>query len=496
MSTRLQRSVLCFFIGLSMAVTVGARAETISIPLKEAPIAVPEITPPPAASPSVLTPVGNGNPSISIDDKNNETPVLSPAIPGQAAPSIIPSTMPPSELPLSQIPPTTPPGVAAMPPATDANGAQDGTPPATNPDGTPAAPAAPVKKEPEVKPPSEEEKKEASMLGYQPSYGSWPFSIMFSPREVSDLKKVLDYYEIQKYQAAKSVEKQHDESTEQVEDILQNAKIEKKALVYPIFQLRSIVYRAADNWTVTVNRKRYTSWDTPEKRDAEELKILALTPETVNFMWVPADQQFYVDMLQKQLMQGNGMAETMNPAGTPATPGAPDATPGTAPAAAPAPAGATPAFAPVSYANRIANNAPKPELDDIKRAVTFRLRPNQTVNLATFEVFEGRPATLVIPEDAAAQAAAAAKKESQLPAALVQQLDATKPAEGAPDAAAAPAEQAPKPGTSPTSPIPAGITPGTGAATPISEEDINGLLTGKSSPKNLIQKALQQSGKQ
>lgn len=341
---------------------------------------------------------------------------------------------------------------------------------------------------------SQEKKQEATELGYQPSYGSWPFSIMFTDKEISDIKKVLDYYEIQKYQTEQSIDEEQKEAQAQVEEILLQQG-EKKELVYPVFQLRSIVYKTPENWTVTVNHQQYSSWDKPEKKEADELKILALTPEKVTFSWTPKDLALYNGLLQKQLSKNIKTAAVTPPASSTIPAAGTNAQPATESAAAPVAALTTttpPAetAAPQGqYDNRKAAGAPQPTLVSKTRSLEFVLRTNQTIVIADDVIYEGRPPNVTIagdekllPKDPAGTAAAV-----PLPADLMQQLNTAQPtAPGSP-----PADGAATPATG---------TPATGAATPADpveaakQKGLEAVTGGQANPKALIEKALEQGG--
>ncbi len=413
-----------------------------------------------------LTPVGNDGEAMPVSQPEQAPVELTPAPPPSELPAdtsdVPPASLPPlniqapanaspAEAPLSpQIPgESTPPADASATPA-----------PATVPETEPA----PAKVEEPVQPVTEEDKKKASMLGYQPSYGTWPFSIMFREKEVSDIKKVLDYYEIQKYQAAKTADPKQQENIEQVEDILKNAPT-NAPVIYPVFQLRSLVYQSPKEWSIVVNNTRFNSRDPLDKNAGNDLKILSLNKEIVYFSWIPADPKFYADMIQKKILRDQNIPSST--AGT-AAPGQP---------AAPMPLVA------VSYANRIATNAPRPLVDDALRGVTFRLRPNQTINMETLEIFEGRPPNLVIPGDPKKDELQTIAPAAVLPAELQGQIQtgAPPPAEG---------QVSPPADATATEPMPGSTSES------ITKEDTSGLLNGKSSPKSLIEKALELEGKQ
>lgn len=180
---------------------------------------------PPANAPAVPAPIPTPN-AVAV-----------PALPGAAA---SPTPIPP----------------AAIPPAGTPTGELPSTPPAPAATDMPAAPTADVPF----------------------SYGSARHSLLFTPKQIENMKRMLSTFESVKPDttAASAAEVEIVEALPIVPEPI------TEPTTYPVFFLSSIVYRTDKDWAVWVNNSRITP-----KSNQGEVEVLAVRPDRAWFRWKP-----------------------------------------------------------------------------------------------------------------------------------------------------------------------------------------------------------------
>lgn len=199
--------------------------------------------------------------------------------------------------------------------------------------------------------------------GFKPSYGSWPYSIMYPSTEITNLKNILALYERKGFiveQATEPEQNPQEVAEKSIEDLY--SKLQSRPLppnlVYPSFKLRSILYRNPNDWSVWLNNRHITNEN--NKKDFE-LSVVNITKDYVEFTWIPANPELLSAILQLRLL----------------------------PEASRPPVSATPKH------RKVVTSNPEGWLDKSTSQVHFILRPNQVFYSETFEVFEGVPDLLV-----------------------------------------------------------------------------------------------------
>lgn len=320
----------------------------------------------------------------------------------------------------------TAPGMLSLPPGQPA--ALPTAPPASavisapSPENTPATATTTVP----VTEMTEEQKAEATMQallpnpldivsndGFQASYGAWPYSLMYPPEEMTNLKNILALYERKGFiveQEAAPSEETAQPSVEEIYQKLQQTPLPPN-LVFPSFKLRSIIYRHANDWSVWLNNRRITN---ETNKPENELSVVAISKDFVEFAWVPGNAELLSAILQTRLL----------------------------PAASRPPTSPTP-----THRKAIAAH-PEGWLDRSTSIVHFILRPNQVFYAETFEVFEGTPNALSasisraiqLEKEPNAASATPQNDPTQIIKDLQKQLDAAErrppPGQSSPDAAA------------------------------------------------------------
>lgn len=289
---------------------------------------------------------------------------------------------PPAEdglLSLPSLPPAaasspTPSAVPGQPPVEPVAAGAPQPPPVTSP----APQAAPITAPAPEPAPLTEEQKAAQTLhallpnpldivsdtdanGFKPSYGNWPYSIMYSSVEMTNLKNILALYERKGFvvEQASPTQKAEEAPPPSVDDILQKIKDQPLPanIAYPSFKLRSILYRGANNWSVWLNNRHITN---ENNSGTNEIAVVSVNRDYAEFAWVPTNPELLSAILQVRLL----------------------------PEASRPPVKETPKH------RKAINKSATGWLDKASSAVHFILRPNQIFYAETFEVFEGTPPAL------------------------------------------------------------------------------------------------------
>jgi hypothetical protein len=187
-----------------------------------------------------------------------------PSMPAPAAPAADP--LPPVEpLPaVAPLPTDAAPAVPAadpLPPVEPLPAAETGLP------AVPEQPAAPAATAPAAA---------AQIAMDEPfSYGEFPYSLMFSPDQIENMKRVLRTYETKRRMPGAA-------EIEVVEEARPEIVLTPEPDAYPVFTLGSIVYRASNDWSVWISGMRIT----PKTND-QTLKVVGVGPGMVRFVWKP-----------------------------------------------------------------------------------------------------------------------------------------------------------------------------------------------------------------
>lgn len=306
-----------------------------------------------------------------------QTPPMQPATP---------VALPELNLPGAPLP--VPPAPAAMPPAMQ-------PPMPANPAApVPVAPAAMVPEMPAM--PAGANASALPVLPQEPaaklpevpqggdfSFGTAPYSLMYSPSQIANMKKSLTAYENIRFQPPPPTTNDGVTINEAIQIAPPPAPVQEPT-TYPVFQLSSIVYRDAGDWAVWVNGTRIT----PASNNGE-VKVTAVNKDRAWFDWEPE----YKSALQKRIEQKD-FADSKS----------------------------------VKHRMALLNTV---HFNDKKQIVEFSLRPNQTFAPGYFQVFEGRIAPPTLPiKDAAAEAAAMFAEPTQPEAAPDSTPAAAAPKDG------------------------------------------------------------------
>lgn len=192
--------------------------------------------------------------------------------------------------------------------------------------------------------------------GFKPSYGGWPYSIMYPSTEIANLKNILALYERKGFIVDQAAETAPEEAKPTIDDLYK--KLQEKPLppnmVYPSFRLRSIVHRGANEWSVWLNN-RHISNDT--NKPENEIVVVSVNKEFAEFAWIPTNAELLSAILQLRLL----------------------------------PEGSRPKLSETPKHRKATSDRSEGWLDKSTSVVHFILRPNQTFYSETFEVFEGVP---------------------------------------------------------------------------------------------------------
>lgn len=310
-------------------------------------------------------------PAPTPDDLLSLPPVEG-ALPAPASPENEGLSLPPAPLPTGSVPGQPP----IQPIAGDTAGVASPVPP--SPQASPASP--PPQETPAPAEPSNETTLNALLpdpldivtdtndTGFKPSYGSWPYSIMYPSTEITNLKNILALYERKGFlvDVATPAQQPAAPSVEEIYQKLQEAPLPPN-LVYPSFKLRSILYHNANDWSVWLNNRLITH---ESNNSSQEITVVRITKDWAEFAWVPTNAELLSAILRIRLLPEGSRPPTAE----------------------------TPQHRKVTYAA-----TSEGWLDKSTSVVHFILRPNQVFYSETFEVFEGTPSSLTATIDRAIQ---------------------------------------------------------------------------------------------
>ncbi|PZP86602.1 MAG: hypothetical protein DI582_02360 [Azospirillum brasilense] len=201
----------------------------------------------PAVAPAVApgdAPVATSLPEVNV-----------PSVPAQPLPPVeqLAPAEPAAAQPLPPVEPLPPEANATVAPPVDT--------------GLPAVPEQPAPATP-APPPSVD-------MNEPFSYGEFPYSLMYSPNQIENMKRVLKTYETKRRLPGAA-------DIEVVEEERPQLVITPEPDAYPVFTLASIVYRARNDWSVWISGMRIT----PKTND-QTLKVVGIGPDMVRFVWKP-----------------------------------------------------------------------------------------------------------------------------------------------------------------------------------------------------------------
>lgn len=292
-------------------------------------------------------------------------PAAAPAVAPQAAPAALPPAAPGTVPVAAPMPSTAMPVMPVMPVVPGATALPEVSVPSVPvAPVTGATPVAPAKQEkpPEPELPTIEEEPAGEAVDTSPapdptpmedpagadySYGTANYSLLFTRNQINKMKSVLSIFEERRKRGETTINVV--ENPDEFADIVP-AAVPEPAL-YPVYTLKSIVFRNRADWTVWIGDLRIT----PRKND-QEVRVIAAGPGVAQFIWKPA----YSQALQ-QRAAGPGFAKT-------------DA---------------------VSHKETRPNTA---VFDKENGQVSFTLRPNQTFAPAYMATFEGKIASPALPQ--------------------------------------------------------------------------------------------------
>lgn len=173
------------------------------------------------------------------------------------------------------------------------------------------------------------------------SFGTFPFSLLFMPDQVTALQTVLKAVESQK--TSPTTTAAGTATSEELAPFLANPNVINEPSIYPVFYLSSVVYHDANDWVVWLANKRITP-----KNNNGELQVTSVTSQGVTFRWKPS----YIGTLVRRKNEDKLT----------------DATP---------------------VQNRL-TVADSVTLNTVENAVSFSLKPNQSFSAAHLKTFEGK----------------------------------------------------------------------------------------------------------
>ena len=187
------------------------------------------------------------------------------------------------------------------------------------------------------------------------SYGSVPYSLMFTGEQVTAMKNVLQKVESRKRDGGEQLS-DADLGRETLLPFLQQetSATTGEPESYPVFFLSSIAYRSASDWAVWMGRTRITP-----KNNKPPLEVVNITKDQVTFHWKP---EYFQQVMERK---------------------------------------ANDRFAPVEDIKHRLADAKAATLSPELGAVIFTLRPNQSFSSAHMHVFEGKVTEVSLAETSA-----------------------------------------------------------------------------------------------
>jgi hypothetical protein len=198
------------------------------------------------------------------------------------------------------------------------------------------------------------------------SIGLFDLTIMYTSEDINNLKKVLEIFESRRPEQSMADATPADGDL--LAELLRAAKegdgaAEEEVLVLPSFHLGSIMYRQAGDWSLWVNRQRFTPSELED--NANGIRVTSVSRDMATLVWKPTN---VVPAFQRrqQLQQNPGVRVN---------------------------------------SHREARQS-QLEFNEAAGEFTVSLKPNQTFVAESMQIMEGRTGfTLKVEEEAAADAA-------------------------------------------------------------------------------------------
>jgi hypothetical protein len=191
------------------------------------------------------------------------------------------------------------------------------------------------------------------------SYGSWKYSVMFSPEDNERIKKVLRSFELGLDDAQVKTDDKKDSLDDTVNALMQDA--EKAGVVktvrMPSFHLHSIMYTSAHQWSLWLNTDLIAN-DTPDTMQGVE--AVSVSSDRVVFKWtLPADAVAAVKAKKKSKKTAKSKNKVEE--------------------------------VPAVASNRLAQSAAALRYDEKENAYYFTLKANQVFVSDSERIYEGTP---------------------------------------------------------------------------------------------------------
>lgn len=120
------------------------------------------------------------------------------------------------------------------------------------------------------------------------SYGTAPYSLLFAPAQIEEMKKALITYERMRDTGQNA-------TLEVVEEVAAEVPKIVEPNAYPVYYLSSIVYRDPKDWTVWLSGQRITP-----KSNEGEVRVIAVSDSKASFVWQPT----YMEAVSRRNAEG------------------------------------------------------------------------------------------------------------------------------------------------------------------------------------------------
>jgi hypothetical protein len=115
--------------------------------------------------------------------------------------------------------------------------------------------------------------------GFVPSYGSFQYSLFFTPEDIARMKQVLNPVESQRGQSTPDAEA-NDDFTKLLEHSVTEPS---EPPIYPNFHLSSLTYKGPNAWVFWINGSKYTPKILPP-----DMTVQAISSRSVTLAWSPS----------------------------------------------------------------------------------------------------------------------------------------------------------------------------------------------------------------
>ena len=115
--------------------------------------------------------------------------------------------------------------------------------------------------------------------GFIPSYGSFQYSLFFTPEEIERMKQVLNLVESQRGQSTPDAQA-NDDFTKLLEN---SVTVPNDPTTYPNFHLSSLTFKGPNAWVFWINGSKYTPKNLPP-----DMTVQAISSRSVTLAWSPS----------------------------------------------------------------------------------------------------------------------------------------------------------------------------------------------------------------